>query len=468
MSHQLIVLFERNNIRFYFSQNKNEFRILKYKNKEEIPLYFLSDNTIFEFGHIAKKKYNENDQSCFKDYFELIKDFDATYNFLGDSNQPIKNLIKNVIETLIIEFYKTVLYTSADLNKIKTKLDLNFIYHSDINENECDFVTNLFINAGYKKINSFNYDYLLINALNKYDSNFKKNNGGYICVDKSENDLTFTHFEDLDSKRYRSRDVGKNLATRIEVEIVAELLADGAIEQTGSLVDRDDEVKKLMPEAEIAFNEVDRRNSIFYDVELSDTSKASVRLVYSRINSIAQRRSANDQDIVFLRTFIKETSIEQSELGILLNKNIVNQNFIDKVKASFSNDYKVNIDISETLQLFNEHPEVIENGILISAKGTSEEADQKVSEEKEPEPKKPQSKEKSGPPPVPKSKKSGPPPIPKSKKSGPPPIPKPKKSGPPPLPKSKKSGPPPLPKSKKSGPPPLPKKKSGPPPLPKR
>ena len=178
-----------------------------------------------------------------------------------------------------------------------------------------------------------------------------------------------------------------------------------------------------MPEAEIAFNEVDRRNSIFYDVELSDTSKASVRLVYSRINSIAQRRSANDQDIVFLRTFIKETSNEQSELGILLNKNIVNQNFNDKVKASFSNDYKVNIDISETLQLFNEHPEVIENGILISAKGTTKEADQKVLEEKEPEPKKTQSKEKSGPPPIPKSKKSGPPPLPK-KKSGPPPLPK--------------------------------------------
>ena len=467
MSHQVIILFSRNNIKCFFSQNGSEFRTFKYQNKDIIPLYFLSDNTIFEFGHIAKKKYNEKDKSCFKDYFEIIKDFDATYNFLGDSNQPIKNLIKNAIETLIIEFYKTVLYTSADLNKIKTKLDLNFIYHSDINENECDFVTNLFINAGYKKINSFNYDYLQINALDKYDSNFKKNNRGYICADKSENDLILTYFEDLDSKRYKSREIGKNLATRIEVEIVAELLVDGTIAETGSLVNRDSEVKRLMPEAEIAFNEVDKKNSIFYNVELSDTSKASIRLVYSRINNITQRRSANDQDIVFLRTFIKETSIEQSELGILLNKNIVNQNFTEKVKASFSNDYKVNIDISETLQLFNEHPEVIENGILISAIGTSEEAEHKVLEEKEPESKKPQSKEKSGPPPIPKSKKSGPPPLTKSKKSSPPPLTKSKKSGPPPLPK-KKSGPPPLPKSKKSGPPPLTKKKSGPPPLPKR
>ena len=427
MNHKVIILFNRNNIKFFFSQNGSEYRTFKYQNKETIPLYFLSDNTIFEFGYIAKKKYNENDKSHFKDYFELIKDFDATYNFLGDSNQPVKNLIKNAIETLIIDFYKTVLYTAADLGKIKTKLDLNFIYCSDINENECDFVTNLFISSGYKKINSFNYDYLLINALEKYDSNFKKHNGGYISIDKSGNDLILTHFEDLESKRYKSRDIGKNLAIRIEVEIVAELLTDGTIAETGSLVNRDNEVKRLMPEAEIAFKEVDKKNSIFYDVELSDTSKASIRLVYSRINNIAQRRSANDQDIVFLRNFIKETSIEQSELNLLVNKNIVNQNFVDKVKASFSNDYKVSLDISETLQLFNEHPEIIENGILISSEATSKEAKQDVVDEKEPEPKKitkkPKKKEKSGPPPIPKSKKSGPPPLPK-KKSGPPPLPK--------------------------------------------
>ena len=43
---------------------------------------------------------------------------------------------------------------------------------------------------------------------------------------------------------------------------------------------------------------------------------------------------------------------------------------------------------------------------LISAKGTTKEADQKVLEEKN-QNKKPQSIEKSGPPPIPKSKKSG-------------------------------------------------------------
>ena len=66
----------------------------------------------------------------------------------------------------------------------------------------------------------------------------------------------------LDAKTTLGPVISAEAKSRIEKDIEAalsegaELLVDGTIAETGSLVNRDSEVKRLMPEAEIAFNEV--------------------------------------------------------------------------------------------------------------------------------------------------------------------------------------------------------------------
>ena len=522
MSNEIVLLVKRNYVELFYCQNNTEFRHYKQDGETQIPLCFLSDGNIFEVGSKAKVQFEIKNRDAYSDYFELIKKVDEEFKFIGGVKQPVKNLIVRGAEFLINNFLKNVLYSSESVYELKNKLKFNLIFHNDINENEINFVSELFVEEGFSHTKSFFSNYLVLNYLdiNRKIGRFK----GYITVDAINNNLNLSFYDSLSKNQAKIFDTGKNLATRPEINVIANELCQKAIEQAGSLTNLENEIPLMLETAEKALSDLEKRAEIRVNVNLSDGSPTeSVKLKRSSINQKTSVMSEFSQDLNFLHRFIKKTHLQQTDFIIVLNKNVKNQTFIDKVRSTFPNDSSVDVEFFEILELFNNNTEIIARGNLIKSKTTASKKTKSTESIKSntknstfaPPPPPP-------PPPPPmtstrtrdrsktkstvnipkgSAKVSGsvpqppppPPPPPMTntktrsrskisateasksvkKKSSPPPLPSAKKkSSPPPLPSAKKkSSPPPLPSAKKkSSPPPLPsaKKKSGPPPLPKK
>ena len=511
---EIILLFKRNSFRFYYSQHQNEFRLYDYDGID-IPLYFYSDETSFKVGNVSKQKYYSKLSNTYGNFFELLKDLDGSFNYFGEK-EPYKNLIIKAIEEVLIEFYKGILFSNIKLEEIREKTNINLVFHNEINENECDFISNLFEESEFRNVCAFTYNYLVLNALNKFNPRFGTGYRGYICADKSGNNLNLSFFENLQSKRYKSIRIGKDLAISKEVLVIAGILAKKARSE-GSRLTQDEAIQEVIGIAEIIKKKLENEYIVREKVKLSDLPfpVGPVAIQKRNILSILEKNPESSQDVNFLEAFISTTHLQQSDIKIVLNKSIENRNFIDNVRAKFAHDYSVDLEFEEILELFNKHPDIIQKGNLIGGGNKTNISTQTSSRNVT----KSMNNTTSAPPPPPppmtstrtrdRSKKSSlnvpktpvkvsgsvpppPPPLmtntktrsrskipsteaPKTvkKTNNPPPLPSAKKkSSPPPLPSAKKkSGPPPLPSAKKkSGPPPLPnaKKKSGPPPLPKK
>ena len=67
-------------------------------------------------------------------------------------------------------------------------------------------------------------------------------------------------------------DVGKNLATRPEINIIANLLCEVAIDKSGSLVEKDKEIPFLLETAELALKKLESRREIYKEVNKKNSS----------------------------------------------------------------------------------------------------------------------------------------------------------------------------------------------------
>jgi len=237
MSNEIILLIKRNNIELFYCQNNSEYRSYKPDGTNEIPMYFFSDGNTFQIGKKAKTKFDNKNKEAYSNYFELIKKVDKQFKFIGGVKQPIKNIFIRGVEFLINEFLKNILYSSKNIYEIKNTLKFNLVFHNDVNENEIDFLSNLFIEEGFTNTKAFYFNYLVLNYLdvNRKIGRFK----GYITVDSISNNLNLSYYDSLKRNHSKIFDIGKNLATRPEINIIANLLCEVAIDKSGSLVEKD-------------------------------------------------------------------------------------------------------------------------------------------------------------------------------------------------------------------------------------
>ena len=509
MSNEIILLIKRNSLELFYCQNKSEFRSYKPDGANEIPMYFFSDGSSFKIGKKAKTKFDNKNKEAYSNYFELIKEVDKQFKFIGGVKQPIKNILIRGVEFLINEFLKNILYSSKNIYEIKNELKFNLVFHNDVNENEIDFLSNLFIEEGFTNTKAFYFNYLVLNYLdvNRKIGRFK----GYITVDSISNNLNLSYYDSLKRNHSKIFDIGKNLATRPEINIIANLLCEVAIDKSGSLVDKDKEIPFLLQTSELALKKLESRREIYIEVNLSDGSNAKVKLKKSVIDEKTQYQTQFSQDLSFLQKFSKKTHLQQTDFIVILNSSVNNQFFIDKVRSTFPHDHSLDVEFYEILELFIKNHEIIENGNLIGSKSKKSIKSEKSVQSRTSNPEiKTTTKTKTIPSNIgdnsSKGRKSTPPQPPpitsvrsrkRNKNIPPPPILKKvnganeklnkqtKRKPPPPPPlnitgrnkkrpvssPSNKTGPPPLPNlKKKTGPPPLPKlkKKTGPPPLPRK
>jgi len=510
MSNEIILLIKRNSLELFYCQNKSEFRSYKPDGANEIPMYFFSDGSSFKIGKKAKTKFDNKNKEAYSNYFELIKEVDKQFKFIGGVKQPIKNILIRGVEFLINEFLKNILYSSKNIYEIKNTLKFNLVFHNDVNENEIDFLSNLFIEEGFTNTKAFYFNYLVLNYLdvNRKIGRFK----GYITVDSISNNLNLSYYDSLKRNHSKIFDIGKNLATRPEINIIANLLCEVAIDKSGSLVEKDKEIPHQIETSIMSLKRLETKKEIYVDVNLSDGSNAKVKLKKSKIDAKAIFHKEYAQDLNFLQKFSKKTHLQQTDFIVILNKSIVNQSFIDKVRSNFPHDHSLDVEFYEILELFIKNHEIIENGNLIGSKSKKSIKSEKSVQSRSSNPEiKTTTKTKTIPSNIgdnsSKGRKSTPPQPPpitsvrsrkRNKNIPPPPILKKvnganeklnkqtKRKPPPPPPPlnitgrnkkrpvsspSNKTGPPPLPNlKKKTGPPPLPnlKKKTGPPPLPRK
>ena len=366
MSNEIILLIKRNNIELFYCQNNSEYRSYKPDGTNEIPMYFFSDGNTFQIGKKAKTKFDNKNKEAYSNYFELIKKVDKQFKFIGGVKQPIKNIFIRGVEFLINEFLKNILYSSKNIYEIKNTLKFNLVFHNDVNENEIDFLSNLFIEEGFTNTKAFYFNYLVLNYLdvNRKIGRFK----GYITVDSISNNLNLSYYDSLKRNHSKIFDIGKNLATRPEINIIANLLCEVAIDKSGSLVEKDKEIPHQIETSIMSLKRLETKKEIYVDVNLSDGSNAKVKLKKSKIDAKAIFHKEYAQDLNFLQKFSKKTHLQQTDFIVILNKSIVNQSFIDKVRSNFPHDHSLDVEFYEILELFIKNHEIIENGNLIGSK----------------------------------------------------------------------------------------------------
>ena len=152
MSCDVIVNIERTNLRVYYSQNKNSYKVFTFDNNDIIPFYVFSDGISFEVGEPAKIKFKNHLANSFFDFFNLVKDSDLTYTFLDGEEKQISFLIVNTIETILNSLFKKLILGKT-IAELRDKISLNLFFSSDITDDEINFVSSLFIKHGYKNGN---------------------------------------------------------------------------------------------------------------------------------------------------------------------------------------------------------------------------------------------------------------------------------------------------------------------------
>ncbi|MDG1328286.1 MAG: hypothetical protein P8P41_07580, partial [Flavobacteriaceae bacterium] len=108
MSNEIILLIKRNKIELFYCQNNSEYRSYKPDGTNEIPMCFFSDGSTFQIGKKAKTKFDNKNKEAYSNYFDLIKEVDKQFKFIGGVKQPIKNIFIRGVEFLINEFLKNI------------------------------------------------------------------------------------------------------------------------------------------------------------------------------------------------------------------------------------------------------------------------------------------------------------------------------------------------------------------------
>jgi len=436
MNVELVLHISRGCIRLFYAQNGVGFKPFEYDGANEVPLYFYSEGLNFEIGESAKSKFLKGSPDGFGDYFELIKNTDKTFSYLGEDT-PFKHLLIKAVERVLDAFLKEILLSSDKSASLKDTLNINLVFSSDVKENEVLFVGELFQDDGYAMIRLLYYDYLL---LNYFDLERKIGSfSGYVFVGGIGGDLYVDFYVSLKDKLPKVSSIGKELANDPRDQIIAQKLFDAAVLRTGAVYSKakgKKEVKLLIETAKMHSNS--QRAQFYVPVRLSDGSSCNVKIRMNQINDILSYQSDYTKDFDLVVATEQKAAVRNMDLQVILKKSISSEIFKDRLRQHYNNVYQSEANELEVYNLFRSKPELIAEGdFLHTNKGSSSPTEQ--------------SKPASGPPktpPIPPI--SEPPKSPQKPPSFVPKVtatsgPKPPKRVPPPPP------PPPAPQRKKIG-----------------
>jgi hypothetical protein len=367
VDYKIIIYVSRYNLSFYFNQNKGNYKLYEFENESLIPLCFYSEGTEFEIGYSAKHKTQNNYRNSYKDYFNLIKDTTSTFTFFTNKKK-YKDFLVVGIEYLINKFFKEILMSSDNISSIRDSIDISFVFASNIETNEINFVGELFNTSGYKNLKLVYHNFLLLNYLDKhrkiaaYKQDKEKIGAykGYLIIDGLNTDLYIDFYNELNTKGPKFKKIGKDLASNPKDKIIAKMLFDGAVLRSGSLVKEETELIQLMPLAK-KYSSTTKLEPLI-TVQLSDGSVERVRLKMKKVNEILSYESNFTKDFDTVKECEIKSKITNLDLLVIVKQSITSVNFLDKLKSNYNNVFVCNEEIEDIFELFETHSNVISSG----------------------------------------------------------------------------------------------------------
>ena len=357
MNCEIIVKISRSNIQIFYSQNKNAFKIFKYEDSENIPLYVFSDGNDFEIGELAKLKHQNSYSNSYCDYFDLIKDTKATFPFLDGEDKKMGYILILAIEKILKDLFEMLLI-SDNVSDLRESIKLNLVFSNDISDIEINFLVNVFKDFGYKKCKFICYNYLIINYL---DSKRKIDAfNGYIVIDAIDNDLQIDFFDSLVKKYPKIHKEGVDLASDPKVKILAKEMYQQTADSTGSLTSEKTEIAHLIPLAQKHVNTT--KSEFRVQVVLTDGASKNVKIKMNSINEKASYLSNFTKDFDLVKTVVKQSNVPNIDLAFVIKSSVVSNNFIDNLRSVFNNVYCSNDEFVEVLELFINNESLINQG----------------------------------------------------------------------------------------------------------
>ena len=367
MNCEVVIKISKSDLKVYYSQNKNSFKIFNYEDSESIPFYVYSDGNSFEIGNPAKIKFQNNFSNSYFNFFKLIKETKSTFPFLDGEDKKMGFLIIYSIEKIIKELFK-VLLIDDDLSDIRDSIALNLVMSSDISDVEINFLVSLFKDFGYKKCKYLFSSYLILYYLdnNRKIGAFKSNNSnmgsfkGYVVIDVIDNDLQIDFFESLNKKFPKLHEEGIDLASNPKVKIIAKEMFKQTADFSGSLTTEKNELPLLIPLAQKYA--LSLKNEFRVKVVLSDGAEKNVKIKMSKIDSKVSYHAKFTKDFDLVELIVERSKIKNVDLAFVIRKSVASQDFIDKIKSNYNNFYLSDDDFVDIFELFNSNRKVINIG----------------------------------------------------------------------------------------------------------
>ena len=363
MNTYAVIYISREELRFFYSQNRNAFKTYLFNDKESIPLYFQSDGNQFDIGYSAKIQKESNYPFTYKGYFDLIKNNSSKFPFLDGEEYPIRELLLKGIEFLFRSFYREILHSDKTISEIKEELSLVVVCDSNVQDNEINFIAELFKKNAYSQFKILRFDYLVLNYLVKYQK--IPVSKSFLLLNSLKGDLCVNFFKNIDDKTPRLSHVGESLAINPKDEIIARILFQQTIDKTGSRVNEKDELPALIELASIHSNS--NRPEFRIDTTLSDGSKARP-LIKMRVVEDRLSYNTNTADFNFFDSIVAKTNLSKNDIGIIVFGNIHSENFVDKLRANYNNVFEANKFSYEDYfdVILEDEYKVIQNGNYLS------------------------------------------------------------------------------------------------------
>jgi hypothetical protein len=376
MNCEIVVNISRSNLRVFYSQNKNSYKSFKYEQSENIPFYVFSDGNEFEVGNSAKIKFQNNYDSSYYNYFNLIKDTKATFIFLDGEDKKMSLLLIYSLEKILQDLFQMLLF-SENVADVRESLKLNLVFSSDISDVEINFLVNVFNEFGYKNCTLTCSNYLTLNYLdnNRKIGAFKDNKSnmgafnGYIVIDAIDNDLQIDFFDSLVEKYPKFHEEGVGLASDPKVKIIAKEMFLQTANHSGSLTTEATEIPHLISLAQKYVNTT--KVEFRVKVVLTDGATKNVKVKMSSINKTASHFSKFTKDFDLVKTVVKRSKIGNTDLAFVIKSSVISEMFINNLKSTYNNIYHSNDEFIDILELFIENQKVINIGDFVPRPSTS-------------------------------------------------------------------------------------------------
>jgi hypothetical protein len=376
MNCEIVVNISRSNLQIFYSQNKNSYKPFIYEESDNIPFYVFSDGNDFEVGASAKIKFQNNYVSAYYNYFDLIKDTNATFLFLDGEDKKMSTLLIYALEKILKDLFQNLLI-SDNVSDVRDTLKLNLVFSSDISDVEINFMVNAFKDFGYNKSSYIYSNYLTLNYLdnNRKIGAFKDNKSnmgafnGYVVIDAIENDLQIDFFDSLVKKYPKFHEEGVDLASDPKVKLIAKEMFNQTADSCGSLTTEELEIPHLIPLAQQYVNTTKAEFRV--EVVLSDGATKNVKVKMSSINEKASYLSNFTKDFDLVKTVVKRSKIGNTDLAFVIKSSVISENFINNLKSTYNNIYHSNDEFIDILELFIENQKVINIGDFVPRPSTS-------------------------------------------------------------------------------------------------